>query len=228
VRHSANEPPALAADRAFRIAVVLASLSVVPAARGLSPLTEKLAAGHGAGNERESRDAPGAAGLEDGFRMARTPSGYMETTGAPGPGADASRGSSSGNQAPERRGERSRALSAARCRRMATTRRAASLSRLHAERYGRSERTLAEPPLGTGVLSVALTCSGTQIWSFWAGVTDRGQELVVRYGSGFADCPRPLPVQVPRRQGSRVRRACGMGRVGTVGKLLAQDSRGEQ
>ena len=38
-----------AADRVFRIAVVLASPSVVPAARGPSLLAAKLAAGHGAG-----------------------------------------------------------------------------------------------------------------------------------------------------------------------------------
>jgi hypothetical protein len=64
-----------AADRVFRIAVVLASPSVVPAARGPSPLAAKPAAGHGAwvsgtpaGTSAGCMKIPGDSWLGDGRR----------------------------------------------------------------------------------------------------------------------------------------------------------------
>ncbi len=60
--------PAHAADRVFRIAVVLAFRLSCLLHWGQSPLAAKLVAGHGAGDEREPRPGrPDAAGLMDGF-----------------------------------------------------------------------------------------------------------------------------------------------------------------
>ena len=90
--------PAFAANRVFRIAVVLASSSVVPAARGPSPLAAKLVAGHGAGDEREPRpgrpDAAGARGGVPGWPGCRP--GAWRPRAIRGRGTDASPGSSSG------------------------------------------------------------------------------------------------------------------------------------
>ena len=77
-----------AADRVFRIAVMLASRLSCLLHWGPSPMAAKLVAGHGAGDEREPR--PGTPGCRRGSwmgsRMAGMSAGCMQTSGDPGTG----------------------------------------------------------------------------------------------------------------------------------------------
>ena len=85
--HAAPRTRAHAADRVLRIAVVLASPCVVPAARGPVALAAKLVAGHGAGDEREPRPGrPDAAGPPGWSPDGRDAGRVHGDPGDPGPG----------------------------------------------------------------------------------------------------------------------------------------------
>jgi hypothetical protein len=100
-----EDSPSSAADRVFRIVVVLASRLSCPLHWGPSPLAAKLVAGHGAGDEREpGRDARMPPGLMDGFPDGRDVGRVYGDPGDPGPGDGRQPGSSSGDRALERRG----------------------------------------------------------------------------------------------------------------------------
>jgi hypothetical protein len=138
-RRSTQRTRVFAADRVFRIAVVMASPSVVPAAQGPPPLTGKLAVGHGAGGERESRDAGcrRARGWVPGWPRGRQPGAWNPGRSVAGDGRADPRSS---------RGDLNVAVEQS-CALSTVRRKRVRLPGGHAERYGRSGRTHAVPPL---------------------------------------------------------------------------------
>jgi hypothetical protein len=102
----------MAADRVFRIAVVLTSPSVVPAARGPVALIRSWSRVMAQGDEREpGRGARMPPGLKDGFPDGRDAGRVHGDPGRSGAGDGRQRGSSSGDWALERRVGQSCAVS---------------------------------------------------------------------------------------------------------------------
>ena len=169
--------------------MVLASPSVVPAARGLLPLTGKLAAGHCAGDDGNSG--------RPGCRRARgwVPDGRDASRGAWRPRALRGRGRTPAPDHPAGIGlrsvavERSCALLVARCRRV---RLPGAPHPCHAERYGRSERTLAEPPFGTPSRSCLTVHAAPRIGHSAPGIWVLGSLIEgLAHGHGGGACAHP-------------------------------------
>src|SRR5690349_5771582 len=84
-RRAWGEHPLMPPTGSSWIAVALISASVVHAARGPSPLTVRLIAGHGAGVSGKPRPGrPDAAGTRGRLLDGRLPTGCLETRGDPG------------------------------------------------------------------------------------------------------------------------------------------------